>query len=76
LQERELVTAGISSEDARQRVYELTGEGRRLLKRLNRKRGEAIEAIWEPFGAAELERFTSFATRLSDGLEEHRRRES
>jgi len=76
LQERELVTATISAGDARQRVYELTASGRRLLARLNRKREAAIEVIWAPFGASELERFTRFATRLGDGLEAHRRRES
>jgi DNA-binding MarR family transcriptional regulator len=76
LQERELVAARISSDDARQRVYRLTASGRRLLERLNRKRADAIEAIWEPLGAAELERFTKSAKRLGDGLEEYRRRES
>jgi len=76
LQELGLVAAAISGEDARQRVYELTASGRRLLERVNRKREEAIEAIWERFSASELERFTRFATRLGDGLEAHQRRES
>lgn len=76
LQERELVAARISPDDARQRVYRLTAAGRRLLERVNRRRADAIEAVWEPFATAELERFTKFANRLGDGLEEYRRSRS
>ena len=75
LQDRDLIAARISPVDARQRIYALTADGRRLLARLNRRRASAIEAIWEPFSAAELERFTRFATRLGDGLEDYRRSE-
>jgi len=75
LQDRELIAADISQDDARQRVYSLTADGRRMLERLNRERAQAIETIWEPFSASELERFTRFATRLADDLEAYRRRE-
>ena len=75
LQDRELVAARISQTDARQRVYSLTAAGRRMLERLHRERAQAIEAIWEPYNASELERFTRFATRLGDDLEAYRRRE-
>jgi DNA-binding MarR family transcriptional regulator len=75
LQDRELVAAQISQADARQRIYSLTAAGRRMLDRLNRERAQAIEAIWEPFSANDLERFTHFATRLGDDLETYRSRE-
>jgi len=75
LQDGGLIAARISPDDARQRVYRLTAAGRRALERLNRERARAIETIWEPLSATELERFTRFATRLGDGLEAYRRRE-
>jgi DNA-binding MarR family transcriptional regulator len=75
LQDRELVTARISQADARQREYSLTPAGRRLLERLHRERAQAIEAIWEPLTARDLERFTRFATRLGDDLQAYRQRE-
>lgn len=76
LLDRELITSEIAADDARQRVYRLTASGRRLLDRLNRNRARAIEAIWDDFSTAELERFTRFATSLGDGLEEYRPRRS
>jgi DNA-binding MarR family transcriptional regulator len=75
LQDRELIAARIAPTDARQRIYSLTAAGRRMLERLNRERAQAIETIWEPISASELERFTRFATRLGDDLEAYRRGE-
>jgi DNA-binding MarR family transcriptional regulator len=75
LLDRDLVSAKIATDDARQRIYRLTPGGRRLLAQLNRDRARAIEAIWAPFSSAELERFTRFAGALSDSLEGYRHRE-
>jgi len=75
LQDHELITARIAPGDARQRVYSLTAAGRRMLDRLNRERAQAIETIWEPINASELERFARFATRLCDDLDTYRRGE-
>jgi DNA-binding MarR family transcriptional regulator len=69
LLERDLVCVSISPDDARQRVYRLTSDGRRLLRRLNASRERAIAAIWKPLPRADLANFVRFAEALADGLE-------
>jgi len=72
LLERDLVCVSISPDDARQRVYRLTPEGRRLLRRLNASRERAIAAIWKPLPRSDLASFVRFAEELADGLEAYR----
>jgi len=69
LQEEGLVEASIAAQDARQRRYELTARGRERLERLRRERARAIEAVWDGFGAEDLERFAAFSERLAERLE-------
>lgn len=69
LQERGLVRAAISTADARQRTYALTARGRRAIERLHAARENALEAIWDPFPAAEIDTFVAFATGLANRLE-------
>ncbi len=69
LLERGLVQVAIGSSDARRRDYTLTPAGRRVLDRLRTSRGEALQAIWSDFGAADLERFAAFGRELADRLE-------
>ena len=73
LLERDLVSVTIAERDARQRVYRLTAEGRRVLRRLRASRERAIAAIWADLPARDLEAFASFATQLSRGLESYSR---
>jgi DNA-binding MarR family transcriptional regulator len=75
LQERDLVTASISSADGRQRQYAVTGRGRRLLGRLRASRERAIDAVWAGLPARDLERFAAFSERLADRLEAYARDE-
>ena len=69
LLDRGMVAVSIARDDARQRVYRLTGPGRRILGRLRERRERAIETVWSRFGAAELEGFVHFADELADHLE-------
>lgn len=67
---KELIAVSVDANDGRQRKYELTGNGKRVLERLRQHRQEAIRRVWENFEAAELERFCAFARVLGDGLED------
>lgn len=69
LKVRGCVRATIDANDARQRAYRLTPEGRRVLERLRASRARAIASIWAPLPAAELERFGRFAGALAERLE-------
>ena len=71
LLETGLVESSIGEDDARQRVYRLTPEGRALLRRLRTRRERAIAAIWQRFSGAELERFVRFANALTGSLESY-----
>jgi DNA-binding MarR family transcriptional regulator len=75
LQEGKLVTVSISSRDARQRNYQLTTRGRRLLERLQASRGRAIDEVWAGLPGDRLADFARFSEQLADRLEEYARRE-
>jgi len=67
----DLVHASIGASDGRQRVYQLTANGRRTLARLRENRARAIEAVWEGLSAEELRAFTRFASDLAERLEDY-----
>jgi DNA-binding MarR family transcriptional regulator len=71
LQQKRLVDASISRGDARQREYRLTRKGRDALRRLERERRRAIEAVWREFEARDLDAFVRFADALGDRLESY-----
>ena len=76
---RQLLAAGlvqvrIGEDDARQRIYEPTAKGRRVLRRLRASRSRAISAVWRPFGARRLTAFSRFAEQLADRLERYAER--
>ena len=73
LLERELVSVSISSSDARQREYQLTASGSRLLERVQARRERAIDAVWRGFAGTELRAFARFSTSLADRLEAYSR---
>jgi DNA-binding MarR family transcriptional regulator len=72
LKEKGLVVAGLGEEDARQRDYELTAKGRRLLAALKAGREAAIEAIWERLDGREVAAFAAFGSELAARLEAYR----
>ena len=74
LAEAGLVEASIASGDARQREYRLTRAGREVMRRLKRKRSQAIESIWNEFDARDLEGFVRFSGALAERLESYAER--
>ena len=66
---KRLIRAAISSNDGRQRRYELTAEGCRVVEQLRDDRRRAIRAIWSDLPGGELTRFARFAQELADRLE-------
>jgi DNA-binding MarR family transcriptional regulator len=72
--DKELVSAVIDENDGRQRRYELTGKGRRVLLQLRQSREEAVRDIWMKFDPKRLRAFTEFAGELSEKLEQYSRR--
>ena len=71
LLDRELVAVNVASGDRRQREYQLTSKGKKLLARLDGGRRHAIREVWSALDGAELKRFTAFATGLAERLEEY-----
>jgi DNA-binding MarR family transcriptional regulator len=71
LLDKGLVSVTLSKSDGRQRAYVLTAKGKRVLEILRIERGQAIEKIWLPLPRDEVENFVTFATQLSDRLEQY-----
>ena len=69
LLDADLVRVSIGADDGRQRIYQLTARGRRVLGRLRQGRAAAIARIWQPLGQSALAQFARFAERLADRLE-------
>jgi len=71
LLEAGLVEAGIAAQDRRQRTYQLSASGRRILARLRASRQQAVDKVWSDISAADLDQFASFGERLSEKLERY-----
>jgi len=75
LKAKGLVVAGLSAADARQRDYELTAKGKRLLAALRERREAALAAIWGKLDAGKVEAFAAFGAELASRLEAYREEE-
>ena len=64
-----LIRTAISEEDRRQRRYQLSAEGDRVIEQLREERRRAIQAIWSDLPVPEVARFARFAAELGDRLE-------
>ena len=64
-----LIEATISRDDGRQRRYQLTGEGQRIIEQLRDDRRHAIRAVWSDLPSSEVSRFARFARELGDRME-------
>jgi DNA-binding MarR family transcriptional regulator len=64
-----LVRVSIGADDGRQRIYQLSAEGRRVLAGLRQGRAAAVASVWQPLGKRALSQFARFAERLADRLE-------
>jgi DNA-binding MarR family transcriptional regulator len=72
--EKGLVSAVIDKKDGRQRRYDLTTKGRRVMDRLRESREAAVRDIWMKFEPARLRAFSGFARELCSKLERYSRR--
>lgn len=71
LQDKSLITVGVSAENGRHRRYVLTASGVEAMERVRAGRRRAIEAVWEKFDGVELEQFRAFSAALIQRLERH-----
>lgn len=71
LLDRNLIRVTIGKQDARQRDYSLTAAGKRLVRRLRRERGKAIDIVWRDLARSDLERFSAFSDELAGRLESY-----
>jgi DNA-binding MarR family transcriptional regulator len=69
-----LVSAAIDANDGRQRHYQLTPKGRRVMDQLRQSREAAVRDVWMKFDPKRLSAFAEFATELSESLERYSRR--
>jgi DNA-binding MarR family transcriptional regulator len=70
LVDKGLVEVSLGSGDARQRNYDLSAEGQRVMVALRQSRSHAIERVWTQLDPTQLSTFIAFAddltARLSD----------
>jgi DNA-binding MarR family transcriptional regulator len=64
LLDKKLIRVSIAAGDARQRSYELTAQGVRVMDKLRDLRTEAIEDVWADLPPKELAAFSAFADKL------------
>lgn len=69
LLDKNLVRVSVSDADGRQRNYELTAKGQKIMERLRNHRQRAIEAIWSGLPLEELARFNRFSDQLIERIE-------
>jgi DNA-binding MarR family transcriptional regulator len=68
--EKNLVEVSTSASDGRQRNYQLTQRGRRVMSKLRKSRQGVIEQVWQQLDLAQLKNFNLFASDLANRLED------
>ena len=71
LLDKGLVSVGLSPADGRQRAYLPSAKGKRVLDVLRKERELAVEEIWLPLDASQLQLFVTFGNQLGDRLERY-----
>jgi DNA-binding MarR family transcriptional regulator len=69
LLDKKLVRVRLSPDDGRQRCYELSATGHKVLSALAAERERAIRTIWKDFSSDDLQRFISFGDRLTERMQ-------
>jgi len=69
LVDKGFVSVSLDPSDARQRRYDLTAEGRKVMTLLRRSRKQAIDRVWMDLSPTQLRAFNGFAAQLTDRLE-------
>jgi DNA-binding MarR family transcriptional regulator len=70
---KKLITVSLSDKDGRQRRYQLTARGQKILEMLRATRRRAIDAIWMDIDPRALAAFTEFSGGLIARLEAYAR---
>ena len=70
---KKLITVSVSDTDGRQRRYQLTARGQKILEALRTTRRRAIDAIWMDIDPRALAAFTEFSGGLIARLESYAR---
>lgn len=68
---RGLIRVTLSATDGRQRCYQLTARGRKVMSRLRTERERAIEQIWMGLEPADLQAFVRVGTEIAQRIEQY-----
>ena len=71
LLDKQLVRVSVSERDGRQRQYELSPRGQRVMERLRRYRQRAIEVIWAGLATDRLRAFSELSAELIGRIERY-----
>jgi DNA-binding MarR family transcriptional regulator len=71
LLDKGLASVSLSKTDGRQRAYQLTAKGKRVLETLRQEREQAIRTIWLALDPSALKKFVTFGNQLCDRLEQY-----
>lgn len=68
LVDKELVAVSLNTADGRQRNYELTTRGKRVMQRLRKNREQAIQQVWLDIPPSRIKAFSEFAADINKRL--------
>lgn len=74
--DKELISVSISENDGRQRQYELTTQGKRVMSALRQRRQKAIDAIWTDIEPKKLSLFADVSQQLISAIEAYSQKET
>lgn len=74
--DKELISVSISENDGRQRQYELTTQGKRVMSALRQRRQKAIDAIWADIDPKKLSLFADISQQLVSAIEAYSQKET
>jgi len=74
--DKELVRVSISDKDARQRDYELSDAGKRVMSELRQRRQHAIDAIWRGLPERDLTSFEALGAELVARIQHYAKTEN
>ena len=66
--DKKMIVVSLNAQDGRQRDYELSAKGRKVMQRLRASREDAIRRVWRKLPSAQIREFTEFAAVLNERL--------
>lgn len=74
--DKDMISVSISESDGRQRQYELTAQGKRVMSNLRQRRQRAIDAIWAGLDKRQLAQFADVSEQLISAIEAYSQKET